>query len=58
MKIKSKHTFTTNNFPLNLDQFFSWESLNYYYPDLKKICNDSHDRTKNKSILLPHITTQ
>lgn len=55
MKLISKNCFLLNNYPLNIKQTFTLESLMYYYDKLKSMYLESKSKTRNKSILLPKM---
>lgn len=51
LKIVNKNKFVQNN-PMNLDKLFTYESLIYYYCDLKDKYLNSNSVTRNKSIII------
>lgn len=54
LKIIYKKNFVLKK-PLNLHQMFAFESLKYYYNNLKEQHENSKSKTRNKSIILPKI---
>lgn len=55
LRIISKNTFITKNFPLNLQQSFHLEAILYNYPTLKTKYINSESKTRKKSIPMPKI---
>ena len=54
LKLVSKNTFEQNK-PMNIRQLFTWDSLKYYYNEMKNTFINSKSKTRNKAILLPKI---
>ena len=40
---------------MNIKQLFTWDSLKYYYNEMKNIFRNPNSKTRNKAILLPKI---
>ena len=55
LKIGNKNHFPTKNYPLNIKQMFSLESVIYYYDKLKHMYLMSESKTRNKNIQLPKM---
>lgn len=55
LKTINRNLFQLNNYPLNIKQSFSLESLMYYYDKLKHMYTVSKSKTRNKSIILPKM---
>lgn len=53
LKIISKNQFLNNKQPLNLEQQFTFDSLQYFYEELSYKFSTSISNTRNKSIQMP-----
>lgn len=51
----NKNTFVTQNYPLNLEQLFIYNSLLHHYGELKNKYIESESITRNKNLQMPKI---